>query len=107
MFDFLIKGSDKVLSRRCLRIIRIAGALTAFFVTTGFVGASHGGDIEGSNQGSDTAAISASGKTAVLLSQGIRDPGDISGFSRMYRHGIIKNGLASVPCGDNNLGIFT
>jgi hypothetical protein len=90
-----------------VRIIRIAGALIAFFVTTGFVGASHGGDVKGSNQGSDTAAISASGMTAVRLSPGIRDSRDISGFSRMYRQRIIKNGLASVPCSDNTLRIFT
>ena len=53
--------------------------------------------ISGSNRGSDTAAISASGSsvgghgtagmTAVRLCQGIQNPGDISGFSRMYRQG--------------------
>ena len=38
-----------------LRIIRIVIALIAFFVITGFVAASDGGDVEGSGQGSDTA----------------------------------------------------
>jgi hypothetical protein len=41
-----------------VRIIRIAGALIAFFAITGFVGASHGGDVEGSGQGSDPAGSS-------------------------------------------------
>jgi hypothetical protein len=69
-----------------VRIIRIAGALIIFCVTTGFTGASHGGYAKGSGQGSDTAAISAGGNspggfgaagmTAVRLNRGIRDPGD-------------------------------
>ncbi len=96
--------------------MRIAGALIAFFVTTGFAGPSHGGDA-GSNRGSDTAALSASGNpvggheaagmTAVRFCQGNRDAENISGFSRMFRQGMVKNGLASVPCSDNNLRIFT
>ena len=70
-----------------MRIIRIAGALIAFFVITDFGVASHGGDVEGSGQGSDTAGSSESGNspgghevagiTAVRLYQGIRDHGDI------------------------------
>ncbi len=69
-----------------VRIIRIAGTLIIFCVTTGFVGASHG-YAKGSGQGSDTAAISAGGNspggfgtagmTAVRLNREIRDPGDI------------------------------
>jgi hypothetical protein len=38
-----------------VRIIRIAGALIAFFVIPGFITASHGDNVDGSGRGSDTA----------------------------------------------------
>jgi len=94
-----------------LRIIRIAGALIAFFVMTGFVVASHGGDAGGSGQGSDTAGISELGNSLAGHEDSGYDSGTALsgnpgsrgyfGFSGMYRYEIIENGPGYVPCSDD------
>ena len=85
-----------------VRIIRIAGALIAFFVITDFDVASHGGDIEGSGQESDTTGSSGLGNSPGGHENSGHDSGPALsgnpgsrgyvGFSGMYRYEIRENG---------------